>query len=773
MSDRDGEDAAIPAAVPDAPPANAITASVPVVQLVNNAVDQGQQLDPNGSDQMTQKFGRTTQELIPMPYAAQPTRLATRLLPYQLQGLEWLLQQEDPDFPTVDKEVKLWKKMRPDYYLYIQTVTGWRSMSIPHLVSGGILADDMGLGKTLQTIALIVCGVDAYKYTARGTKEKVSNENPTLIVAPVSVMSNWTEQIAQHVSKENPLKVVVYHGPRRHSTIFADYDVVVTSYCTMAADFAAPGTRQTFEGSWRRLVLDEAHMIRSVESANYKAVDAVKAHSRWVLTGTSVGNGLMDLWLLICLLQTKDSLEHRDTFRSLCPTPHQLKKRPRLIQKSQEVMRAYGLRRTKSMDFIQLRTPAKTCIIKKVQFWPEERRKYSKLDMEANHVYRMVAYRVENGQRVGNDRMKLLKIVLRMRQLCDHGELCGQRLESLMKLSGVDRVELTPENVKALQDVLGMAIEAEEDCPICLERLNNPRITVCKHIFCLNCIATFMGLQGTFPMCRARLPNIVNNLVEPSVEDLDSTANLPEHSGSSSKISALLEILTATRTKDATIKTVVFSQWKNFLRILAPYLTNAGFDIAQIDGSMSLPKRDAAIKTFGEKPTCTILLTTLAASGVGLNLVMASQVVLIDSWWSPAVEDQAVDRIYRLGQTRDVTVWRLVMEDSVEERVLEVQNKKRVFVAAELGEGGMEKTLEDIKAVLAEDAAENLEADDDEPKDDEPKDDEPKEDEPKDDEPKDDEPKDDEPKDDEPKDDEPKDDEPEDHAKQDRGEPDA
>ncbi|KAI5842033.1 hypothetical protein BZA05DRAFT_412641, partial [Tricharina praecox] len=98
------------------------------------------------------------------------------------------------------------------------------------------------------------------------------------------------------------------------------------------------------------IALDEAHTIRSIESANCKAVGAVKAHSRWALTGTPVANGLMDLWLLICLLQTKDSLDHCDTFRSLCPTPLQQKKRPR----------AYGLRRTKSLDFIQLKMPTMT-----------------------------------------------------------------------------------------------------------------------------------------------------------------------------------------------------------------------------------------------------------------------------------------------------------------------------------------------------------------------------------------------------------------------------
>ena len=83
---------------------------------------------------------------------------------------------------------------------------------------------------------------------------------------------------------------------------------------------------------------------------------------------------------------------------------------------------------------------------------------------------------------------------------------------------------------------------------------------------------------------------------------------------------------------------------------------------------MNLRQRDAALETFSSSPEYTIMLASLSVCSVGLNLVAASQVILGDSWWAPSIEDQAVDRVHRLGQTKRVTVFRLIMKDSVEER---------------------------------------------------------------------------------------------------------
>ena len=108
---------------------------------------------------------------------------------------------------------------------------------------------------------------------------------------------------------------------------------------------------------------------------------------------------------------------------------------------------------------------------------------------------------------------------------------------------------------------------------------------------------------------------------------------------------------------------------------------------ARIDGTMRAPARDAAMAKLQDDAECTIMLASLAVCSVGLNLVSANQVILADSWWAPAIEDQAIDRVHRLGQQKAVTVWRLVMEGSIEERVLDIQSEKRKLMMTAFREG--------------------------------------------------------------------------------------
>ena len=122
---------------------------------------------------------------------------------------------------------------------------------------------------------------------------------------------------------------------------------------------------------------------------------------------------------------------------------------------------------------------------------------------------------------------------------------------------------------------------------------------------------------------------------------------------------------------------------------------------------MSVTARDVSLRALEHDPKTTILLATLGVCSVGLNLTAASQLLLCDSWWAPAVEDQAVDRVHRLGQTRACTVWRLVVEGSVEERTLAVQAEKRRLMMTAFQEksgkrtGGRSARLGDIERLLA------------------------------------------------------------------------
>ena len=139
---------------------------------------------------------------------------------------------------------------------------------------------------------------------------------------------------------------------------------------------------------------------------------------------------------------------------------------------------------------------------------------------------------------------------------------------------------------------------------------------------------------------------------------------------------------------------------------MEPQLQEAGYGYVRIDGSLAAPKRDAAIHALDHDPNTRIMLASLSVCSVGLNLVAADTVILADSWWAPAIEDQAVDRVHRLGQTRPTTVWRLVVEKTVEERVLDTQAEKRQVVSKAFQEKVKQKKsketrMADIAKLLA------------------------------------------------------------------------
>jgi SWI/SNF-related matrix-associated actin-dependent regulator of chromatin subfamily A3 len=251
-------------------------------------------------------------------------------------------------------------------------------------------------------------------------------------------------------------------------------------------------------------------------------------------------------------------------------------------------------------------------------------------------------------------------------------------------------VPLTPENMKALQDMLQIQIESQEVCAICLDNFELPVITACAHAFCRGCIELVIERQHKCPLCRAEIKDY-SSLVSPAVEmGEDAETATADPNNPSSKIEALMKVLTAQGQAPGT-KTVLFSQWTSFLDLIEPHLEQRGIKFVRIDGKMQSVKRDNSINAFTNEPDCTVLLASLSVCSVGLNLVAANQVILADSWWAPAIEDQAVDRVYRLGQKRETTVWRLVMENSIEERVLDVQERKRKLMLAAFRETAKKK----------------------------------------------------------------------------------
>jgi len=134
------------------------------------------------------------------------------------------------------------------------------------------------------------------------------------------------------------------------------------------------------------------------------------------------------------------------------------------------------------------------------------------------------------------------------------------------------------------------------------------------------------------------------------------------------------------------VKTVVFSQWTTMLDKIEDALEAAGIRYDRLDGTMKRDDRTRAMDTLKHDPGCEVLLVSLKAGGVGLNLTAAQRVYLMDPYWNPAVENQAVDRIHRLGQTRPVTTVKFIIENSIEARLLEVQKKKTELANMTLGQ---------------------------------------------------------------------------------------
>ena len=146
----------------------------------------------------------------------------------------------------------------------------------------------------------------------------------------------------------------------------------------------------------------------------------------------------------------------------------------------------------------------------------------------------------------------------------------------------------------------------------------------------------------------------------------------------SAKLDALLPQLADVREEGH--KALVFSQFTSLLDIVRARLDRGGARYEYLDGKTR--DRAACVERFQRDPDCLLFLVSLKAGGLGLNLTAAEYVFLLDPWWNPAVEAQAIDRTHRIGQTRPVFAYRLIAKDTVEEKILELQQTKRELADA-------------------------------------------------------------------------------------------
>ncbi|KAF8509423.1 P-loop containing nucleoside triphosphate hydrolase protein [Hysterangium stoloniferum] len=587
----------------------------------------------------------------------QPGGLKLTLLPFQLESLFWMKNQEKG----------IW--------------------------AGGMLA-------TIQTIALLVC----------------DRQKPNLIVAPTVAVMQWKSEIETHTED---FKVLVWHGASREQDVkeLQKYDVVLTTYAVLESCFRKQQSGFKRKGkivkeqsamhaiTWKRIILDEAHNIKERSTNTAKATFELKSQFKWCLSGTPLQNRVGELYSLVrflggdpfsyyfCKQCDCKSLHWKFSDKRSCDdcghspmktcfwnneilTPIQkhgmVGPGKPAFKKLKILLDRMMLRRTKIERADDLGLPPRTVIVRRDYFSEEEKELYLSLFSDAK---RQFSTYVDSGTLL-NNYSNIFSLITRMRQMACHPDL----------------VLKSKTNVGKLTEDLGEAAV----CRICHDIAEDAIQSKCRHIFDRECMKQYLttAVEDT-PACPVCHLPLSIDLEAPALEFGEETRTVASRQGilgrldldtwrSSSKIEALIEELTNLRRQSATTKSLVFSQFVNFLDLIAFRLQKAGFTICRLEGTMSPQARDATIKHFMNNVHVTVFLVSLKAGGVALNLTEASRVYLMDSWWNPAVEFQAMDRIHRLGQHRPVQAIKLVIEDSIESRIVQLQEKKSAMVDATL-----------------------------------------------------------------------------------------
>ncbi|TKY62730.1 SWI/SNF-related matrix-associated actin-dependent regulator [Spatholobus suberectus] len=604
----------------------------------------------------------------------------SELLHHQKEGLAWLVHREkSEDLPP------FWDEKNDKF---VNILTDYQTYKRPDPLRGGILADEMGLGKTLTLLSLIAFDKKSLMGTSRklrtGKKvvasekqRKIDSErtldvgtrtDATLVVCPPSVMSTWITQLEEH-TVPGALKTYMYYGERRTKSAeeLKMYDLVLTTYSTLSSEQRVP-EMPAKKMEWRRIVLDEAHTIKNFNAQQTAAVCKLNGQCRWAVTGTPIQSGCIDLFSIMVFLRF-EPFSVRSYWRDLVQRSLDQGTDKGLLR-LQVLMDAIALRRTKDVALVGL--PPKTTEICYVELSLEERELYDRMKEQTKTLLSSFGHE----DSLVPHYSAVLSRILRLRQICTDLKLCKD--QSLL-LTNIEDVSNNPE---LLQTLLGLLQDGEDfDCPICLSPPMDIVITCCAHIFCRDCILkTLQNSNPCCPLCRHPLSESDLFSAPPESSKADSTELCSSsETGLSSKVSTLIKLLTESRDQHPAAKSVVFSQFRKLLLLLEEPLNAAGFKTLCLDGTMNAKHRAKVIEQFQVegRDGPVVLLASLRASSAGINLTSASRVYFMEPWWNHAVEEQAMDRVHRIGQKETVKVVRLIAQNSIEEKILMLQEKKK------------------------------------------------------------------------------------------------
>ena len=474
-----------------------------------------------------------------------------------------------PDGADVDPGPAFKGMLRP----YQKAGVQWMHL-LGGLGLGACLADDMGLGKTIQVLSLLL---------VQGRKNK--EKQPSLLVAPASLLANWVAEIERFAPS---LKALVVHPStmtaERMKQLtpdrFAGLDLAITSYGTL---LRLPVLAET---SWNLLVLDEAQAIKNPNAKQTRAAKALKARARIALTGTPVENHLGDLWSIFDFINPGllgTSRQFATYAKGLAERTHNP------YGPLRDLVRPYILRRMKTDKSVIADLPDKT-----------EVKAHCTLSRKQAALYQQtvsdLAEALEGSEGIQRKGM-VLATLMRLKQICNHPS-------------------------QWLKD----HVWAEAD------------------------------------------------------------------SGKFARLREITEVVAARQEK-----ILLFTQFREITAPLEAFLGRIfGRPGLVLHGGTAVKSRNAMVRTFQEDETVPFFILSLKAGGSGLTLTAASHVVHFDRWWNPAVENQATDRAFRIGQKKNVLVHKFVCQGTVEEKIDAMIEAKKTL-SEDLLTGSGEINLTEMK----------------------------------------------------------------------------
>lgn len=582
------------------------------------------------------------------------------------------------------------------------------------------------------------------------------NGRGTLLICPLSTIANWEEQMKQHI-KPGSISYHIYHGQNRirNPDLLSKFDLVVTTYGSVASECTSrfgkkKGPFPLEEIGWFRIVLDEAHMIREQNTLQFRAVCRLQANRRWAVTGTPVQNRLDDLAALLAFLRLKP-FDDKSKFVQHIVTPFK-NADPEIVPKLRVLVDTITLRRLK--DKIDL--PPRTDELVRLDFTNEEKRIYDLFAQNAQDRVQVLTTGNGNDKILGGKTyIHILQSILRLRLICAHGkELLSQEDLSLLQgMTADDAIDLDSDEddqKPALEEhkayeLLDLMRETNTDnCIKCNRKLgvkddNESEsegkddvlgyMTPCFHAFCPRCVDSFRddvaGLDrhsnayGHCPICNLHVRFTVVQLRAgradaehesmphgkgPVKAEGGKIIRPDNYGGPHTKTRALLEDLIAhkkmgeAKPDEPPYKSVVFSGWTSHLDLIQLALDQAGITYTRLDGKMTRTARGHALDAFRDDPNVQVILVSITAGGVGLNLTTANSVYVMEPQFNPAAEAQAIDRVHRLGQKREVRTVRFIMRGSFEEKMLELQDKKMKLASLSMDGRDKDKVMDRTEA---------------------------------------------------------------------------